>query len=163
MFPAYQHCFSDCIDDIFCLQCRCKFPGNDPAGEQIHDTGQIYKSLPRRNICNVCAPYGIWLLRRKVPVQNIPEPVREILAVSGECIRLDPTGPDAHFLHIPCNCSLRSAKATLMKLFCDLRRSIYAETLIIYLSDSFHDFLLQDTSAAGFPSGPVIVTTFRNT
>lgn len=78
--------------------------------------------------------------------------------MSGYRIWLDPAGSDAHLFHIPCDRSLRCIETTLMKFLRDLRGSVDAETIIIYLPDSFHGFLLLDASVAWLPIDPVVVT-----
>ena len=50
-----------------------------------------------------------------------------------------------------------------MQLFRDLRSTVDAEAVVIYLPDSFHDLLLSQAPAAGLSIDPVIVTAFRNT
>ena len=115
------------------------------------------------DICNVRAPYGIGLFRRKVPVEYIPELIREILAVSCDRIWPDPTSSYAHLTHISRDGAFGGREAFIMKLLSDLWRSIYAEAFIIYPADLRFDEFLLLAAIAGFAIEPVIITAFRNT
>ena len=115
------------------------------------------------DICNICAPNSIGLLRRKVTVKDVPELIREILAVSRDRIWPDPTSSDAHLTHISRDSAFSGFEAFLMELLCDLRRSIYAEAVIIYPADLRFDEFLLLAAIAGFAIDPVIITAFRNT
>lgn len=138
-------------------------PGDDLSGEQIHDARKIRKAFSGMDICNICEPDGIGLLRRKVPVKDVPELIREILAVSRDCIWSDPASPYAHFTHISCDSAFGGFEAFLMELLCDLWRSIYAEAFIIYPADLRFDEFLPLAAIAGLTIDPVIITAFRNT
>ena len=115
------------------------------------------------DICNVCAPDSVGLFRRKVPVKDVPELIREILAVSCDRIWPDPTSSYAHLTHISRDGAFGGREAFIMKLLSDLWRSIYAEAFIIYPADLRFDEFLLLAAITGLTIDPVIITAFRNT
>ena len=163
LLAGCKYSFLDSIHNIACFKSWSQFPGDDLPGEQIHDAREISKALSGMDICNVCAPDGIWLFRRKVPVEYIPELIREVLTMSSDSIWSDPTGSYTHFAHISRYSAFSGFEAFLMKLLRDLWRTIYAEAFIIYLADLRFDEFLLFAAIAGFAIKPVIITAFRNT
>ena len=163
LLAGRKYSLLDSINNIACFKCRSQFPGNNLSGEQIHDAREIRKAFSGMDICNVCAPDGIGLFRRKVPVKDVPELIREILAVSCDRIWPDPTSSYAHLTHISRDGAFSGFEAFLMEFLCDLWRSIYAEAFIIYPADLRFDEFLLLAAIAGFAIEPVIITAFRNT
>ena len=114
------------------------------------------------DVCNVSTPYCIRGFGRKVPFQNIFQPIREILAVCCHSIWLYPTGSDTHLFHVPCNCSLTGIKAFFMKFLCDFRSSVNALAIVMDMLDHIFDFSFKNASLARFAILPVIISTFGN-
>ena len=73
LLAGRKYSFLDSVDNISCFKGWSKFPGDDLSGKQIHDAREVCKAFSGMDICNVCTPDGIGFLRRKVPVEYIPE------------------------------------------------------------------------------------------
>lgn len=114
------------------------------------------------NIRDICAPDCIRLVGRKVPLKDILQLVREVLAMRGDGIRLYPAGSDAHLLHVAGHSALGSIVASLMKLRCDLRRTIDTIAAVIDGFDRILDCGLMKALFAGLAVQPAVIAASRN-
>lgn len=77
-----------------------KAPGNDPAGEKVHDAGEVNESCLSPDVGNIRTPGLIGTVGVKVFVEDIVE-FCTVIAIPGRSGPMaDPLCPNPHLLHV---------------------------------------------------------------
>ena len=95
---AAFHCLIQAVQTELTVQCIGYFPGDDVAGEPVHDCHEVHKSLSHPNVCDVSAPDLVGATDL-----DLSEQIRiNLMLMARHCssgFGID--GLESHFLHQP--------------------------------------------------------------
>ena len=130
-------CLVDGIDHKGSPQGFRQGPGDDLAGIQVHNTGEVNEAAPGPYVGDIGTPDSIRTVGVKLLTQDVVELIAEVGIHSGGDPGLDPLGAEAHLPHIFADSAFGDGLTIFTEHRCDLWSTVVLLGAIVDLSDLF--------------------------